>query len=49
MPCRTSKTQPVEFLMFNSIHWKKSDPAGTENRVADRKGGESDKLTQFMY
>ena len=23
----------IEFLMFNSIHWKKSDPACAENRV----------------
>ena len=23
----------VEFLVFNLIHWKKSDPASAENRV----------------
>ena len=24
----------VEFLVFNSIHWKKSDPSNGENRVS---------------
>ena len=26
----------VEFLMFNSIYWKKSDPPSAENRVGDK-------------
>ena len=40
-PSWTPETQPngavrrrlVEFLVFNSIHWKKSDPPDPENRV----------------